>query len=173
MFTPASLIAAATRASAPGVLSMSMARSTAICLVCGQPTRETRPVSIRRLELLAISVLTVPLVIGAWLVGYLSAGDSRSTAAAGVFGFALFAISAVTRDVGGRLSAAGVSRRLLAVVVLTRSRVLAPLPALLRRGGASAAGSAPCRARPVAGWGKLLPDRRDPADRKGALRRSP
>jgi hypothetical protein len=31
MFTPASLIAAATRASAPGVFSTSMTRSTAIC----------------------------------------------------------------------------------------------------------------------------------------------
>src|SRR4051812_30910925 len=31
MFTPASLIAAATSASAPGVLSMSMTRSTAMC----------------------------------------------------------------------------------------------------------------------------------------------
>jgi predicted MFS family arabinose efflux permease len=87
-----------------------------------------------RLELLAISVLTVPLVIGAWLVGYLSAGDSMSTAAAGVFGFALFGLSAVARDLGGRLSAAGVSRRLLAVggllvataglVVLAESRTV-------------------------------------------------
>jgi len=33
MFTPASLTAAATRASAPGVLSMSMTRSTATCQV--------------------------------------------------------------------------------------------------------------------------------------------
>ena len=33
MFTPASLIAAATRASAPGVFSMSMTRSTAMCPV--------------------------------------------------------------------------------------------------------------------------------------------
>jgi hypothetical protein len=31
MFTPASLIAAATRASAPGVFSMSMTRSTTVC----------------------------------------------------------------------------------------------------------------------------------------------
>src|SRR5215207_1851235 len=38
MFTPASLIAAATRASAPGVLSMSMTRSTAMCPVRPQPT---------------------------------------------------------------------------------------------------------------------------------------
>lgn len=68
-----------------------------------------------RLELLAISVLTIPLVIGAWLVGYLSGGDEMSTAAAGGFGFALFGISAVMRDVGGRLSAAGVSPKLLAV----------------------------------------------------------
>jgi hypothetical protein len=68
-----------------------------------------------RLELLAISVLTIPLVIGAWLVGYLSGGDEMSTAGAGGFGFALFGISAVIRDLGGRLSAAGVSPKLLAV----------------------------------------------------------
>src|SRR5215217_4477478 len=38
MFTPASLIAAAARASAPGVFSMSMARSTALCPVRLTPT---------------------------------------------------------------------------------------------------------------------------------------
>jgi MFS family permease len=61
-----------------------------------------------RLELLGITVLTVPLVVGAWLVQYLSAGDGIGVAAAGGLYFMLF-------DVGGRLSAAGVSSVALAV----------------------------------------------------------
>jgi predicted MFS family arabinose efflux permease len=102
---------------------------TALPLIPGEVPRPPRPQEPRqgllrealtsavwwRLELLAISVLTIPLVIGAWLVGYLSGGDEMSTAAAGGFGFALFGLSAVMRDVGGRLSAAGVSPKLLAV----------------------------------------------------------
>src|SRR5262245_27468945 len=42
MFTPASLIAAATCASAPGVFSMSMTKSTGMCPVEAQRTREWR-----------------------------------------------------------------------------------------------------------------------------------
>src|SRR5512133_2653833 len=47
MFTPASLIAAATRASAPGTFSTSMARSIAMDPVARQPTCEPTPSSER------------------------------------------------------------------------------------------------------------------------------
>jgi MFS transporter, DHA1 family, inner membrane transport protein len=61
-----------------------------------------------RLLLLAISSLTVPLVIGAWLVAYLASGDDLGPAEAGILSFALFVLSALMRDLGGRLSDSGV-----------------------------------------------------------------
>lgn len=60
-----------------------------------------------RLELLAISTLTVPLVVGAWLVSYLASGGDLGPAEAGILSFALFALSALMRAVGGRLSESG------------------------------------------------------------------
>jgi hypothetical protein len=57
--------------------------------------------------LLTTSTLAIPLVIGAWLVGYLTGGE-LSAGTAGLLSFVLFAISALMRAVGGRLSAAGV-----------------------------------------------------------------
>ena len=66
-----------------------------------------RSVSFWRLQLLTTSTLAVPLVIGAWLVGYLTAGE-LGAGVAGLLSFVLFAISALMRDVGGRLSASGV-----------------------------------------------------------------
>jgi len=62
-----------------------------------------------RLELLTISTLTVPLVIGAWLVVYLVSGGDLGPAEAGILSFALFALSALMRAVGGRLSESGVA----------------------------------------------------------------
>lgn len=67
-----------------------------------------------RLTLLGISALGVPFVIGAWLVSYLIADDGMSTGLAGLISFALFALSAAMRYVGGRLSAAGASPTLIA-----------------------------------------------------------
>ena len=66
-----------------------------------------------RLELLTISTLTVPLVIGAWMVNYLVSGGELGAAEAGALSFALFALSAVARAVGGRLSEAGVAPGLI------------------------------------------------------------
>ena len=65
-----------------------------------------RSIPFWRLQLLTTSTLAVPLVIGAWLVGYLTAGE-LGPATAGLLSFVLFAISAAMRDVGGRLSASG------------------------------------------------------------------
>jgi predicted MFS family arabinose efflux permease len=71
-----------------------------------------------RLQLLGISVLTVPLVIGAWLVQYLVSFGGLTTALAGALSFALFGLSATVRDIGGRLSAAGVPPGMLACAAL-------------------------------------------------------
>lgn len=60
-----------------------------------------------RVELLGVTVLTIPLVVGAWLVHYLTAGDGISPSLAGALSFALFGICAVMRDVAGRLAGGG------------------------------------------------------------------
>jgi predicted MFS family arabinose efflux permease len=71
-----------------------------------------------RVQLLGIATLNLPLIVGAWLVHYLVTGYGLSAAAAGAFGFALFGISAVMRDVAGRITAAGASPSMLVIVGL-------------------------------------------------------
>jgi predicted MFS family arabinose efflux permease len=71
-----------------------------------------------RVQLLGIATLNLPLVVGAWLVHYLVTGYGLSAAAAGAFAFALFGISAVMRDVAGRITAAGASPSMLVIVGL-------------------------------------------------------
>jgi predicted MFS family arabinose efflux permease len=68
-----------------------------------------------RVEVLGITTLTIPLVIGAWLVHYLITEIGLSAAAAGGLSFLLFGISAVMRDVAGRLAGSGTSPSLMAV----------------------------------------------------------
>ena len=71
-----------------------------------------------RVQLLGIATLDLPLIVGAWLVHYLATEVSMSAAVAGVLSFALFGISAVMRDVAGRVTAAGASASLLVIVGL-------------------------------------------------------
>jgi predicted MFS family arabinose efflux permease len=71
-----------------------------------------------RVQLLGIATLNLPLIVGAWLVHYLTTGYGLSTTAAGGFAFALFGISAVMRDVAGRITAAGAAPAMLVVVGL-------------------------------------------------------
>jgi Na+/melibiose symporter-like transporter len=71
-----------------------------------------------RVQLLGIATLNLPLIVGAWLVHYLVTGYGLSAAAAGAFGFALFGISAVMRDVAGRVTAAGAGPSMLVIVGL-------------------------------------------------------
>jgi DHA1 family inner membrane transport protein len=71
-----------------------------------------------RVQFLGIATLNLPLIVGAWLVHYLITGYGLSTAAAGGFAFALFGISAVMRDVAGRITAAGAAPAMLVVVGL-------------------------------------------------------
>jgi predicted MFS family arabinose efflux permease len=71
-----------------------------------------------RVQLLGIAALDIPLIIGAWLVHFLITGYGLSAAEAGGLSFALFGISAVMRDVAGRITAAGASTFLLVVVGL-------------------------------------------------------
>ena len=71
-----------------------------------------------RVQLLGIATLDLPLIVGAWLVHYLATEVAMSAAEAGVLAFALFGISAVMRDVAGRVTAAGASASLLVIVGL-------------------------------------------------------
>src|SRR5262249_10150819 len=71
-----------------------------------------------RVQLLGLATLAIPLVVGAWLVHYLVTEDDMTAAAAGALSFALFAISAVMREVAGRITAAGAAPSLLVVVGL-------------------------------------------------------
>lgn len=71
-----------------------------------------------RVQLLGLTTLTIPLVIGAWLVHFLIIGYGMSATEAGAFAFALFGLSAVMRDIAGRMTASGDSPALLVIVGL-------------------------------------------------------
>jgi predicted MFS family arabinose efflux permease len=71
-----------------------------------------------RVQLLGISTLNIPLIVGAWLVHFLITGYGLSAATAGVFSFVLFGISAVMRDLAGRMTAAGAAPSMLVMVGL-------------------------------------------------------
>ncbi len=71
-----------------------------------------------RVQLLGIATLNIPLIIGAWLVHFLITDVGMSAAGAGTLGFILFAISAVMRDVAGRMTAAGAGPAMLVIVGL-------------------------------------------------------
>ena len=68
-----------------------------------------------RLELLTIASLAVPFVIGAWLVHYLITEGGLSATDAGLVAFALFGVSALARDLGGRLLAHGTRHGVLSL----------------------------------------------------------
>ena len=71
-----------------------------------------------RVQLLGLTTLTVPLVVGAWLVHFLITGYGLSAGAAGALGFMLFGVSAVMRDIAGRLTASGAGPAMLVIVGL-------------------------------------------------------
>jgi predicted MFS family arabinose efflux permease len=71
-----------------------------------------------RVQLLGITTLNIPLIVGAWLVHYLITEDGLSPALAGGLAFTLFGISAVMRDIAGRMTAAGASPSMLVIAGL-------------------------------------------------------
>src|SRR5262249_5785260 len=93
-----------------------------------------------RIEVLGITTLTIPLVIGAWLVHYLITEIDLSAGTAGALAFLLFAISAVMRDVAGRLAGSGTSPSLLVVGGLGGAAAGVAILGLGHSGGAAAAG---------------------------------
>jgi predicted MFS family arabinose efflux permease len=66
-----------------------------------------------RLGALFIAVFSVPLILGSWLVHYLSVDNGLAATTAGVLSFVMFGVSAAAREEGGRLAQRGVSPALL------------------------------------------------------------
>jgi predicted MFS family arabinose efflux permease len=66
-----------------------------------------------RLAALFLAVFAVPLILGSWLVHYLSVDNGLAVATAGALSFVMFGVSAAGREAGGRLAERGVSPALL------------------------------------------------------------
>ena len=66
-----------------------------------------------RLCALFIAVFSVPLILGSWLVHYLSVDNGLAAATAGLLSFVMFGVSAAAREEGGKLAQRGVSPVLL------------------------------------------------------------
>lgn len=69
-----------------------------------------------RLAALFIAIFSVPLILGSWLVHYLSVDNGLAAGVAGMLSFVMFGISAAAREEGGQLAQRGVSPVLLAGV---------------------------------------------------------
>jgi predicted MFS family arabinose efflux permease len=72
-----------------------------------------RSARVWRLLALFVAVFSVPLILGSWLVHYLSVDNGLAVGTAGVLSFAMFGVSAAAREQGGRLAERGVSPALL------------------------------------------------------------
>lgn len=75
-----------------------------------------RSARVWRLMTLFIAVFAVPLILGSWLVHYLSVDIGFAAATAGTLSFVMYAVSAAAREGGGVLAKRGFSPVLLAGV---------------------------------------------------------
>ncbi len=66
-----------------------------------------------RLAALFVAVFSVPLILGSWLVHYLSIDGGLAATTAGGLSFLMFGISAGAREAGGKLAERGISPALL------------------------------------------------------------
>lgn len=94
-----------------------------------------RSPKVMRLGLLFVAMFAVPLTMGAWFVHYTTEDGGLAAALAGGLAFLLFGVSALMREVGGKLAARGVSRPLLAGVMPWLAAVGLVLIALDRSAG--------------------------------------
>ncbi|MQA74199.1 MAG: MFS transporter [Solirubrobacterales bacterium] len=109
-FVVAALIALVAFAALPAVASVEISAGSVLALA----RRSSRRLPAWRLELLFMTALGVPYVLGVWLIPYLTDEAGFSAALAGIFGVVLYATSAVFRPEGSRLEAGGTSLTLLA-----------------------------------------------------------
>jgi predicted MFS family arabinose efflux permease len=73
-----------------------------------------RSASVWRLTALFVSIFSVPLILGSWLVHYLNVDQGFAAATAGALSFLMFGVSAAARGAGGMLAQRGSSPTLLA-----------------------------------------------------------
>ena len=73
-----------------------------------------RSISVWRLAALFVAIISVPLILGSWLVHYLNVDNGFAAATAGALSFIMFGISAAAREAGGTLAQRGFSFALLA-----------------------------------------------------------
>jgi MFS family permease len=66
-----------------------------------------------RLAALFVSIFSVPLILGSWLVHYLNVDQGFAAATAGALSFIMFGVSAAAREGGGMLAKRGFSPTLL------------------------------------------------------------
>ena len=66
-----------------------------------------------RLVVLFIAIFSVPLILGSWLVHYLSVDNGLAAATAGALSLIMFGVSAAAREGGGKLAQRGFSPGLL------------------------------------------------------------
>ena len=69
-----------------------------------------------RLGALFVSIFSVPLILGSWLVHYLSVDNGLAAATAGALSFIMFGVSAAAREGGGKLAQRDFSPVLLVAV---------------------------------------------------------
>jgi len=69
-----------------------------------------------RADLLFVFVNGLPIIVGAWLLHYLTIHHGLHAGVAGAFGFLVFGVMAVARPVGGRLSTSPGTRMALATI---------------------------------------------------------
>jgi predicted MFS family arabinose efflux permease len=111
----------------------------------GLVARMLRSLPLWRVALVYVGSFGVQLIVGAWLIHYLTQDGGMAVALAGLLAFVMFAVSAAARDLGGTLSARGVSPVLtvgvapllaaagLAAIAIDRSFAIA-LPAVVLMG---------------------------------------
>jgi hypothetical protein len=66
-----------------------------------------------RLGALFVAIFSVPLILGSWLVHYLSVDNGLAAATAGALSFVMFGVSAAAREGGGNLAQSNISPVLL------------------------------------------------------------
>jgi hypothetical protein len=108
-FALATAIALVALAALPGAARVQVASGSVLRLA----RRSASRLPAWRLELLFMTALGVPYVLGVWLVPYLTEDVGFAAGVAGVLGVVLYAISTVFRPEGSRLEASGASLTLL------------------------------------------------------------
>ena len=140
-FVLAAIVALAALAALPRVAAVEITSGSVLALARNVATS----VPGWRLELLFLTGIGVPYVLGVWLIPFLTTDAGLSSVLAGALGVLLFALSAVMRPEGARLEAEGRSLALLGgvapMIAAAGLAVLAfaeaPLPAV---GGVALAG---------------------------------